>query len=293
MSFLIVLGCLIAERFLLRHEALRQPLWYERWFELQQSLPVPLGLRQGAVGILVLIAPPAAAVLLAQHLLGDALGGIPGALFAALVLLYSLGPKDLDREVSALVDAGERAEPATLERLARALAGNAPESVTGDLDIDPVHGVFRAALQRIFGVLFWFLLLGPVGALGYRMASLTVQLAREQARLDAEPAAGTLVALMDWLPARMLAGLFALAGCFDTAVKGWRHCDTELARHSGLAVVVCAGTGAMQLDRVARRENNTRGPDCFLLEAAMSLVWRSVVLFVALLGLVSISGWLL
>ena len=38
-----------------------------------------------------------------------------------------------------------------------------------------VEAVFRCALWRWFGVLFWFLLLGPAGALLYRLVSLSAQ----------------------------------------------------------------------------------------------------------------------
>ena len=137
------------------------------------------------------------------------------------------------------------------------------------------------------------MLLGPAGALGYRLAWLSEHLARRHARPGLqEPAAGLLRAL-EWLPARLLAGLYALGGCFDTAVQGWRHCDADSSPGTGHAVVICAGTGAMQLDTVASREADSRGPDGFLLEAAMALVWRALVIFIALLGLATVSGWLL
>ena len=83
------------------------------------------------------------------------------------MLFYAWGPRDLDLDVDAIVNARDadarRAAAATLwpDGARRRIDGGAL-----------VEAVFRNALRRWFGVLFWFLLLGPVGALLYRLTAL-------------------------------------------------------------------------------------------------------------------------
>ena len=86
-----------------------------------------------------------------------------------------------------------------------------------------VEAVFRCALWRWFGVLFWFLLLGPAGALLYRLVSLSAQ---GEARSALPPAHGA--RLRACSGAAELAGgapddlRLALAGNFDGVLGAWR-----------------------------------------------------------------------
>jgi membrane protein required for beta-lactamase induction len=294
MTFLILLCCLVAERYLLGYQQLRQPLWLERWLEWQQSLPVAESLRVGSLGLAGVLLPPLLLVAFIQWTLSDSLVGIPGALFTALVLLYSLGPTDLDSQVQDLSNAMKSGDTNRLEAAAMHLVDDIPPNLR-----DP--GFFRSlaeailiqAHSRIFAVLVWFLLLGPVGALGYRLASEINHLALYQSREGLETPAQGLLFVLDWLPARLLAGLFALAGSFEDTVQGWRNCDPERYADPGKALVLCAGSGALRLDSTPSVEDLRDRADPVLPSTAMGLVWRALVLFVALLGLITLSGWIL
>ena len=78
MSLTIILISLLAERFLLEHQGLRQPAWFSRytnWFDRQE---LPNWLTQGITGIITLLLPPLLVTALLQQLLGETLFGIPG-----------------------------------------------------------------------------------------------------------------------------------------------------------------------------------------------------------------------
>jgi membrane protein required for beta-lactamase induction len=90
----------------------------------------------------------------------------------------------------------------------------------------------------------------------------------------------------------MLAALFALAGCFESAIHGWRHCNPERSSEDVPDVVACAGIGALQLAHTVVENGDSKALDCSSIEATMGLVWRAVVLLVTLLGLVTIARWL-
>jgi AmpE protein len=289
MSFLIIMAVLIAERFLLPRQALRGADWFARWMEFQQSLPVGRGLRDGLAGLVFLLLPPLFLVLAILFLLGDLLGGLAGFLLAAVALLYSFGPRDLDQQVQQLLEAVHSGDPTR----AKLIAGELPDADGGAREVDSgqvmAENVLVAAQRRIFGTLLWFLVLGPAGALLYRLAREAAQLVVTQARPGLEQPSRTLLFLLDWAPARMLAGLFALAGNFETAVKAWHRCDA--ADDDGLQLARCTGIGALQLDgTLSRIDNDTiEGAE---LHAAMSLVWRALVILLALLGLATLAAWL-
>src|SRR3970282_994329 len=102
-----------------------------------------------------------------QSALDRPLLGLAGLVFALAVLFYTWGPRDLDVDVEAILDARD-----PLARRAAA-ARLWPRTGTASLEGGALaEAVFRSALQRWFGVLFWFLLLGPVGALLYRLTQL-------------------------------------------------------------------------------------------------------------------------
>ena len=64
MTFLVIFAVLVAERFLLRFQSLRRGGWYQHWMDLHQSLPVSKVLREGRIGLLLLLAPPLLGVAL-------------------------------------------------------------------------------------------------------------------------------------------------------------------------------------------------------------------------------------
>ena len=84
--------------------------------------------------------------------------------------------------------------------------------------------MFRNAMRRWFGVLFWFLLLGPFGALLYRLLVLSV--AGDAARALPQRTVGgarTLLAVLEWPVAQLMTLALALVGNFDSVLGAWRE----------------------------------------------------------------------
>lgn len=137
-------------------------------------------------------------------------------LLGVLVFLYSLGRGDWRSEL--------------LADEQRWLAGDAP--VDGETERELWQAwVSQAASQcfdGLFAVFFWFFLLGPIGALVYRLSVLYQ--ARVTADSNAHSGAGWLHALM-WLPARYMGLCVCLAGNFTSGFSVWRQLllDTRLS----------------------------------------------------------------
>jgi len=136
-----------------------------------------------------------------------------------LVLLYSLGRGQGKREFGAFRDAWRRGdeEAAALvaERDLKLSAADAPNLL---------HAVEAQLLWRshqgFFAVIFWYVLLGPVAALAYRLLALTLDHARDQAMREQ---AEQLRHAFDWLPVRVLLASFGLVGNFVAVNRALLH----------------------------------------------------------------------
>ncbi|KAF1723169.1 cobalamin biosynthesis protein [Pseudoxanthomonas wuyuanensis] len=270
----------------------RQFHWYGQWLRWWDGQAAESSFWRGPYGITLALLPPLLAVALLQWLLREPLFGIPGLLFGILVLVYSWGPRDLDVDVEAIIDAHE--PQARREAIARLW----PQADTAAADGPAlVEAVFQNALRRWFGVLFWFLLLGPVGALAYRLAALAGE-DRFSMLLPVGTLAGArrLLAVLEWPVAQLMTLAMALVGNFDTVFNAWRQAggntwqlETGFLGNAARASVRCeldeeaeeyAGEGMVQTLREL--------PE---LRDAMSLVWRILLLWMALMALFVIAGW--
>ncbi len=282
--------------------SMRQYGWYTDWLRWLGTRFTAGGFWHGRWGIALALLPPLLAVGLFQAALDEPLFGLAGLLFAIAVLFYAWGPRDLDVDVDAIADA--RDARSRREAAARLWPDGAAPSLDGGA---LVGAVFRNALRRWFGVLFWFLLLGPLGALLYRLVALSAE--GDAARsLPPETAAGarTVLAILDWPAAQLMTLALALVGNFDTVLGAWRDGGgASFALDNGFLGAVARASVRVELaeeaadhaDEQAEHLANGDGAspaavvDMPELRDAMSLVWRSLLVWLAVLALFVIAGF--
>ncbi|MEO1827720.1 MAG: regulatory signaling modulator protein AmpE [Pseudomonas sp.] len=231
------------------------------------------------VGLALLLVPLLPVALLQAWLVTQG-WGLLTLLFYVLVLLACMGRSDpLGRMTERFEAALARGDVE-----AAALVAEHEQGVLGGDSAD-VLAAMRAVLVReiLHGyvvTVFWFVLLGPVGALGYRL--LRLRLARDA------PAGEPVTALahaLEWLPARLLAASFALVGHFDhvrqvlaDALLSWDvSADDLVARTAEAALTGGEGRLADEADSGALADTRT------LLKRAL-LAWAVVLALLAVLG---------
>jgi AmpE protein len=252
---------------------------------------------RGRGGIALAILPPLLLVAALQWALHTPLAGVLGLLFALAVLFWAWGPRDLDADVAAVVDATDgasRREAAA--RLSPACAGTGADAGT------LVEGVFEGALRRWFGVLAWFLLLGPTGAVLYRLAALSAD--DDGAAVLPEgtrDGARRLFALLDWPVAQAMTFSLALVGNFDTVLGVWRE-QGGASWRLGHAYLGAAGRASVRSEVAGEAqefiEEGVAPGNAWAklgelpeLRDAMSLVWRILLLWLVILALFVVAGW--
>ena len=217
--------------------------------------------------------------------------GLPSLLLGVLVLFYAWGPRDLDLDVEDVVDASD---PEARQAAARHLfpLDSQPVCEGGPL----VEAVFRCALWRWFGPLFWFAVLGPVGALGYRLVALAAQgEARRRLGERQGDQAVTLLGLLDWPVAQLMTLTLALAADFDAVIQAWRQWHAEGGLRLGLGHLEAAARASVAIelaeDAADAGDGPAQAPALLELRDAMSLVWRILVVWLGLLALFVIAGF--
>ncbi|MEH6590116.1 MAG: regulatory signaling modulator protein AmpE [Halioglobus sp.] len=206
MTFLAIVFALLY----LKIQGESTPLARDDWFYSLQSNIRGFGL-SGVAAFSLYIAIPVVLALLLFSMLEPLLFGLIWIVAAVVVLLYAFGRQDF---------------PALAERYrnyclngdfeAAYLFASSELGLTlhdqPDIDAVQIHEEIERALlyagyQRWFAVLFYFLALGPVGALAYRLAQLSSVGAESQLVVR-------VLFYADWIPARLLAAGFSLTGDF-------------------------------------------------------------------------------
>lgn len=264
--------------------------WLERTFNAGDS-------RHGAIAWALAVSVPVAAAL-ALH--AAALWASP---FAALLvdvgaLYLTLGFRQFSHWFTGIQTALKTGEAERARALIGAWRGEPAEHrSTEEVARLALEEALVASHRHVFAVLFWFVLLpGPSGAILYRLAAF---LARRWASLGAfgEFAQRALYAL-EWPTARLTAAAFAVVGDFEDAVYCWRTQAAAWADRN-LGIVLAAGAGAMGV-RLGMPLAGVGGPeprpelgvgapaDPAFLDSAVGLLWRSVVLWVFVLAVLSL-----
>jgi adenosylcobinamide-phosphate synthase len=287
----IILLALALDRWLPERGGFRLWVWYSDWAEsIEQRFNG--GLRsQGTFAVLLAIAPILIVIFLATFVLGQIAGALT-FLFSVVVLylcvdLYRLG--DVAQAVAAALENGDVAHAAA--RLKELTGKDTVETTEAGVAHATVEAVLKQGNKLVTAPIFWFLVLGPIGAMLQRLASVLDRLwAHRTARLDD---------LLSWIPARITAISYAIMGSFEDALHCWRR---QAGMWSGLSSgpLLASGMGALHLDTCEDGEVDAYGntainpatlPGAADVRRAVALVWR-VMLFWLAVGLLMVGAHL-
>lgn len=237
MTFIITLVSLLIERFF-DWSHLRDWQWFSKY--RAYLTPRLKGLSNSLVFV-VLLALPLILIGILMALLETGAFGLLKIAFGIVILLYCLGPKNFWAQSSTLT----------------------------------ARSLFIEFNHAIFAVVFWFVILGPIGAVLYRL--IDVYANDEATPIDTKATAVRIQKILDWVPARLLSLLFALAGHFTEVLNVWRS-EAKQGLESNDQIISDCGIAALDKQ------------DATLLDKeALSLIDRTLIL---VLVIVSVSVFL-
>lgn len=253
--------------------------------------------------------------------------GWPFAVAWSVAILYvTLGFRQFSHHFTGIRDALDQGNEAQARELLAAWQQvDASELPRSEIVRHVIEYSVLAAHRHVFAVLFWFSILasiglGPMGAVLYRMAEFVARYWNQRPRPGGTPASESLRTaarrawiVIDWLPSRTTALAFAVVGSFEDAIDGWRH-HAQRFPNDNDGVILAATSGAINVRLGGRELRPAFLPDSsqgFQAEAAASvdaeestpgrepepahlaqvvgLVWRSVVMWMFLLALLTLA----
>ena len=173
--------------------------------------------------------------------------GLAGTLFGAVCLYITIGWQSLFQHTTAII------EPLKQDNLAEARQNLAMivSRDTAELDEQQVVSATLETLlengnDAIFGALFWFILLGPAGAILYRLVNTLDAMwgYKNERFLHFGWAAARLDDLLNWVPARLCAYSYALAGNYRSAMTCWKT-QAPQWKSPNAGPVMASGAGAL------------------------------------------------
>ena len=134
--------------------------------------------------------------------------------------------------------------------------------------------IFQHSGHLIFARIFWYAIFGPVGLAMYFFAdNLQQHLQKQEAATEVASASSIVVAVLDWIPVRLLGLSYALVGNFAETFKlVLQQCQAGLDHNHELSV---------QFAKEALPEADSH--------QAMALVMRAVWVWVVVLAMISIG----
>jgi adenosylcobinamide-phosphate synthase len=245
---------------------------------------------------------PSLAVLAVHWLLVWQLGWAVAVLWNVAILYATLGFRQFSHHFTLVRDALHAGdETGARQALAQWMRIDTSDLPRSEMVRHVIEHSVLSAHRHVFGVFAWYSLLtalglGPAGAVFYRVSEYVAVFAKRTPRPEAAPVSDAVRsqaqrawAVIDWLPARVTALSFAFVGSFEEAVDSWR-------RHEALhpldndGVVLAATAGAVNV-RLGENDPAASGqvPEPAHLRAVVGLVWRTVVMWMVFLALLSVA----
>ena len=289
MSLLSVIFALIAENFISSLAELRRFNFVFRYVSWVRAKLPTFSFQNGSVTLVIVVAGILFAVWLVSAMLGNVLG-LLGFLFGIAVLIFMSGPRNLEDDVKNVHTAFENKDYEAANLHVSNLAGRSVSEPPMQLAQTAKETILLQANIRMLGVFFWFILLGPVGAVLFRFSCLLKDNQQDE-NDDFANASRDLYKIMNWLPARICVLSYAVAGNFVDTMSYWNGISDLWLRDSEEFIIV-SGVGALRYEQRLGRYEHDDEPNTAGIQHALSLVKRAIIVWVVLLGLLTVTGWL-
>ncbi|WP_439135022.1 regulatory signaling modulator protein AmpE [Pseudomaricurvus sp.] len=277
MTFVAVIAVFVLVQFWGSAEAFHHDGWFRKWLKLTRTWFSGAGLQ-----VIAQVFLPVLALWLILTLLKTSWVSLY-FLVSIPLLLYSLGRGNYTEWLEGYCEAYHRND----NEVACDYAARLGVDVEACEDWPTLHEqVLQRAgylgFERWFAAIFWFVILGAVGAVLYRLASLA---RNAQGQSDeVKSLCARLCWLLEWPVVRLLGLSFALAGNFVGCIGRWKDCLLAVDMSTEQVMETCVH-GSLNVNS---REITSEGITEQEVEALIPLLSRSLILWLCVLAVFSI-----
>lgn len=272
-TFLALAIALAVERFF-DWSHLRRWDWY---LSLVRQISPKIPPKSPYLTLAALIVPVMLLVLLINYALTGLIFSLIKLIFEVAVLLFCFGPRNLWADSFACENAVSQGDAAAasdkLKNAFNITAANDPNSMHREF----LNNIFLAANVRVFALAFWFAILGPMGAVMYRLVTLFTS---DDNGADISHSANEIQNYLDWPTARLLSLLFTLGGKYSQVFAIWVK-RAFLGPENNNPLLIECGSAALGYQEAIPADGSGE-------KAAISLLDRSFAIFLVLVLLLEI-----
>lgn len=292
MTLISVVICITLERFLNSLHTIRNFRWLEFYALNMSKSATPNSSLKNFVLTFIIIFPLPLFVLIIDSQLKFIFSPLE-FLFATGILFYSIGPETFYDRLKAFCNAKQSNDEASASWFAEKILRRSLETEEkNQLPLTLINNLFPIVNDRIFAPVFWFVVLGPFGAILYRCVSRVefIYSSHQQSPSSLYKLTQHTLGLLNWIPARLCALGFMLVGNFSESLKHCKKLDTpaffSLSNSHSNKLLACIASGAINLpiDIALIRHNN--------LSDALSLIRRNIELCLGIIALLTLMGTL-
>jgi AmpE protein len=266
MKLIVILICIALVRYINLGNNSERYTWLQRYAITLSGFIKALNESWLLTSIVILPILVIAAFL--QHILFFGLFYIFGFLYSIFILWYCLWPVSLEAQLESNIQ----------EVLATNTVSNSRPFTTQ---------LLVEANNHIFAVLFWFMALGPLGAILYRLVAELVRLKGEENAENVillNKASSILLNLLDWIPARLVGLGYMISGNFSTGFVQWRQYATQGLQSSG-ELLIATGLAAMNLTATASGDFEEA-------RHILRMIERTLVIWLVIIAIFTLGHWI-
>ena len=155
-----------------------------------------------------------------------------------IILVYCLKPNEYNEKMEDIKFSVEHEKDIPEDDRLKYLMASISEKKSNDDITEITNNLFYNSTRSIFTVLFWFLVLGPAGCLGYIVLDYFIY--GNGIRIDqkSKKKLEIIFGLIEYIPARLSAFSFAIVGNFENSLNAWKNLKSNVDLHKENIVLV-------------------------------------------------------
>ena len=258
----------------------RKYYWFDRYCDWLETNFTNHSFWNGAPGVSLTLFLP----LFGLFILGYLMTQLPALflfIFVVGIFIYGLGPS-VNNILNTYLEAMEQGDESLIRKIENELIEDEDQNQ---------ENIYCAILIRahdyLFGALFWFIALGILGIFLFCLVN-RLKTRYSDIHGDYAEAVRNLYMILIWPSSRLLALGFALGGSLVDALEGWRSVE-GISLDKSRMIIINSGLGAIQHRHF---QNEDADQHIETIQQLQALINRSLIVWLTILGVMTIGGWL-